>query len=415
MTEPLPRLLIAMHAYPDGGGISSIVENMVMELEGRYEIHVAIVEEREGRKKQLKLPDSQVHVLGYTNAINPLLFPASILYALRVGRFLRRVVSEVRPALLIVKDGLNLPVPGLIAVRGSGGVPLAVMDHGTLTNVHEKGWAGMVAGRLRGLKAIAFRVGFALDAPWRAIRWRLGVRMADRLWYTGVELESWFGRAGSRSERYAQVVPNDFAAPTAAERAAARREFGLGGDGDDDRIAINMVGRLDGEKGLDTVLDALDRSPLAGAELLIAGDGSLSEWVEAEIARRGLGSQVRLLGRLDRDAVGRLQHASDVHLYAGTISCGVSICLLEAMAAAVVPVVSDVPIVQTSLVGSSGWVFPAGDAAALASALAAATSMTPAERAARGAEAAERIRNGQEGEPLALLIDRLAGSGAGGR
>ncbi len=113
--------------------------------------------------------------------------------------------------------------------------------------------------------------------------------------------------------------------------------------------------------------------------------------------------------------MGRLQHASDVHLYAGTISCGVSICLLEAMAAAVVPVVSDVPIVQTSLVGSSGWVFPAGDAAALASALAAATSMTPAERAARGAEAAERIRNGQEGEPLALLIDRLAGSGAGGR
>lgn len=401
--DPLPRLLVAQGVYPDGGGISSILENLVLELEGHYEMHVAIVEERPGRAGRLRLPDSQVHVLGYSNAINPLLFPTSLAYAARVGRFLRRVVRSVQPALVVTQDGLNLPVPGLLAVRGSG-VPLAVMDHGTLTNVHEAGWSRMVARRLPAPKAVAFSAGFAADAPWRALRWRLGVRLADELWFTGEELEPWFVRAGARARRYAQLVPPDFAPPTPADRAAARRHFELGSDG----LTISMVGRLDGEKGLDTVLEAAQRAPLDGADLLVAGDGSLGAWLEAEIRRRGLSSRIRLVGRLDRDEVRRLQHASDIHLYAGTISCGISICLLEAMACGVVPVVSDVPAAQRSVVGDSGWVFEAGDADALAACLGAAVAMSPGERARRGRLAAERVRTSQQGAPLAELIAALA-------
>src|SRR5205823_10411935 len=101
LMEPrLPRLLVAQHCYPDDGGISSILENLIAELDGGWEAHVAIIEERAGRRERLPLPDAQVHVLGYSNLINPMLFPSSLAYAARVGRFLRRTVSGIRPTLL---------------------------------------------------------------------------------------------------------------------------------------------------------------------------------------------------------------------------------------------------------------------------------------------------------------------------
>ena len=87
------KLLFAVQTYPDGGGISSNLENYVAELAGKYEVHVAIVDERPGRRERLPLPDDQVHVLGYTNAINALLTPTSQLFALKVGRFLRALVG----------------------------------------------------------------------------------------------------------------------------------------------------------------------------------------------------------------------------------------------------------------------------------------------------------------------------------
>ena len=376
--SPRRVLLLVVQTYPDGGGISSILENYVAELDGPYEVHVAIVEERPGRRERLRLPEERVHVLGYSNAINPLLFPTSLAFAAAVGRFLRRAARDSGADAVIVQNALNLAVPALVATAGRP-ARAVVMDHGTLTNPHEEGWLAMILRRLPPPKAAAFRMGFALDRPWRALRWRLGVRLADQLWYTGEELEPWFRRAGARSRRYAQSVPSDFAPATARERADARARLGLAGDD----LVVNSVGRLDGEKGLDTVVDAVTalEDPGVPWRLLIAGDGSLGPWLERQIAERGLGDRVRLCGRLGRDDVRVLQHASDFHLYAGTISCGVSICLLEAMAAGVVPVVSDVPRVQRELVGDAGWVFAAGDREGLRRALQEALAAPPERRA----------------------------------
>ena len=181
-------------------------------------------------------------------------------------------------------------------------------------------------------------------------------------------------------------MPSDFWPPSRGERERARAELNL----KNDEIAVNMVGRLDGEKGLDTVVEALASLRLdgSGVVFLIAGDGSLSEWFRSRVAKLEISSAVRFLGRIDRAQVRRLQHASDYHLYAGTISCGVSICLLEAMASGVVPIASDVPRGERELIGDSGWTFPAGNAQALRSALNAALEQSgdrPKELCARSA------------------------------
>ncbi len=378
MTPQLPRLLLAVHAYPDGGGISSIVENFVIDLGRRYDVHLAIVDEQPGRRDRLVLADDHVHTLGYSEAMNPLLMPTSLIYSARVGRFLRGLVKALAPAALIVQDGLHLPFPGALATAGTA-TPLAIMDHGTLTNTYDREWQKMTIGRAATApRRAAFGLGFALDAPWRAARWRLGLRAAKGAWYVGHELEPFFGRAGGRARRYSQTVPGDFNPPTPDQRIAARQALGL----DQSAFVANVVGRLDGEKGLDLILDAAEAvaPDHPGFQLLVAGDGTLETWFADELGRRGFGDRIRMLGRLDRPGVERLHHASDLHVYAGTISCGLSMCLIEAMACGVIPLVSDVPVAQRALVADAGWVFGAGDRSELERCLREALDMPDGQR-----------------------------------
>jgi glycosyltransferase involved in cell wall biosynthesis len=175
-----------------------------------------------------------------------------------------------------------------------------------------------------------------------------------------------------------QIIPPGFEPATPSQRRAARAAFGLRGSAS----VINVVSRLDGEKGLDSILSAVAkvRTKRDDFQVLVAGDGSLSPWFASEVRRLGLGETVHMIGRIARDDVLRLHHASDFHLYAGTISCGLSICLLEAMACGVIPIVSDVPRAQRSLVGDAGWVFPAGDAHALAESIGSALLTRGAQR-----------------------------------
>lgn len=398
-------ILLVLQSYPDRGGISSILENYVSELDGPYEVHVAVVEDRPGRKERLRLPPERVHVYGYSNAINPLLFPTSVAFTARVGRWLRSLVRSVAPRALIVQDALNLGVAGAAATRGSS-TRLVVMDHGTLTNVHDDRWLPMVTERLGGAKGVLFKAGFVLDSPWRAARWRIAARRADELWYTGEELAPWFARAGTRARTYTQTVPGDFVPATDEERNSARTYFGLL----QSDVVMNMVGRLDGEKGLDTILDAIEAVIADGqtCRVLLVGDGALELWVASEVRRRGLSDVISVIGRLARPDVRRVQHASDFHLYAGTISCGVSICLLEAMASGVIPIVSDVPVAQRALVRDVGWVFPAGDAAALASAIREALTLEVAERTRMARAAVERVHTATGPSVPDLLSELLA-------
>jgi glycosyltransferase involved in cell wall biosynthesis len=397
------RILVAVNTYPDGGGIASIVENFLHTLVPRYEVHLAIVEARKGFANRLPLAREQIHELGYSNAINPLLAPFSVAYLVQTARFLRGLVSELAPRLLIVQDALNLPVPAAFAVR-SCPTKLIVMDHGTLTNAMDRDWQALMRDRLSGPKRALFRLGFAADRPWRAVRWRLGLSLADGVWFTGEELRPYAAHAGQRARVYAQIVPSDFCEPDANARSRARRALGLGAD----HTVVNMVTRLNEEKGLEAAVAAIEGQARRREDLrvMIAGDGTLRPWLEGRIAAQGLGEAVSLLGVLDRREVKRLHEASDFHLYTGTIGCGISIALLEAMACGVIPIVSDVPAAHTQLVDGAGWVFQAGDTGALKTALLAALETTSPERA-RLREVVRR-RLGEYREPSLMSLVNLA-------
>lgn len=377
-------MLVVVDLYPDGGGISAIVENCLQALGPRYDVHVAIVDEREGRRESLALPEERVHVYGSRPLLKPYIAPTSLLYSLRIGGFLRGVVRRIKPRAVLVQDGLFLPVPGLIATARTP-VKLAVMDHGTLTNTLDPEWQRVFPTQMRFPKSLVFRVGFALDRPWRELRWRLGFRHADGVWFVGEEMKPLLGPAGSRAKQYRQPIPLDFFPPTPEERSAARAEFGLG----EDDIVVNLVTRLAAEKGLPEIVEALRRVGPADERLriAIAGHGPLEQRFRADLAEAGVGGHVRILGRLGRAEVQRLHHASDFHLYAGTIGCGMSLALLEAMSTGVIPIVSDVPLQHRELAVPSGWVFPAGDATALAAALTDALACSADERRERAARA----------------------------
>jgi glycosyltransferase involved in cell wall biosynthesis len=168
------------------------------------------------------------------------------------------------------------------------------------------------------------------------------------------------------------------AAPTDAERAAARAALGLA-DGD---VAALFLGELSERKAPLHAIDAARRAAAAGAPLvlLVAGDGP-----QADAVRARASSVVRALGY--REDAGRLLLACDVFVLPSERE-GLSFAVLEAMAAGLAIVVSDGPG-NPEAVGDAGVVVPAADVAALAAALGA-LARDPAERVRLGAAARAR-------------------------
>jgi glycosyltransferase involved in cell wall biosynthesis len=142
-------------------------------------------------------------------------------------------------------------------------------------------------------------------------------------------------------------------APSAAERSAIRRELGIS---QDDVVAI-WVGSLDGRKD---PLAAVRAAREAGVTMLVVGDGPLRSQVEREA-----GERVHVLGQ--RADVPRLLAASDFYMLISRRE-GLALSLLEAMAAGLAPIVSDVPE-NVEAVGATGFVIPRGDVAGLTAAL----------------------------------------------
>ncbi|HSD50716.1 MAG TPA: glycosyltransferase, partial [Candidatus Methylomirabilis sp.] len=157
------------------------------------------------------------------------------------------------------------------------------------------------------------------------------------------------------------IDPIRFAPAPDPERA--RVEAGL------DRETVLFLGRLDGQKGLETALAAWTqvtaRRPTA--RLSIAGDGPLRPVLEARARELGLGNTVQFLGlRPDPE---RLLRASQVFMLPSR-SEGMSNSLLGAMATGVGCVATRVGGNSELLEhGVNGLLIPPGDAVALAEAV----------------------------------------------
>lgn len=169
--------------------------------------------------------------------------------------------------------------------------------------------------------------------------------------------------------------------PTPADRRRARSLLAL----DDDALVIGTVARLDPVKDLRSLFEAfaLVRQSLPTARLLVVGDGPERGALESRAADADLAGSVRFLGM--RADVKALLPAADLYVNS-SISEGISLTILEAMACGV-------PVVATS-VGGTPEVLDAG-----------AGVLVPARHPQRLAEAIVRLA----AAPAARA--RLAGHG----
>jgi glycosyltransferase involved in cell wall biosynthesis len=170
----------------------------------------------------------------------------------------------------------------------------------------------------------------------------LGVRQPIEMLPTGVDLD--------------RFRPGD--------RASARRSLGLGTE---DRVLL-YVGRLDREKNLEFLLDAVARVKAPRIRLLLVGRGTQTAALRRAAATTGLGSRVELRGGSPPAGLPTYYHAADAFVFASTSETQ-GLAVLEAMACglAVVAVrASGIEEIVTD--GVSGLLVPE-DAAAFAGAV----------------------------------------------
>ncbi len=146
-----------------------------------------------------------------------------------------------------------------------------------------------------------------------------------------------------------------------AGKAEARSRLGLPLD----RAIVGAAGRLEEVKGQDVLLRALALLP--GVLLVLAGDGSQAEAFQALAVDLDIAERVMFLGyRSDMEVV---YPAFDVVALPSRAE-GLPLSVLEAQACDIPVVASDVGSVREGLAPGASRLVPAGDAPALASALA---------------------------------------------
>jgi glycosyltransferase involved in cell wall biosynthesis len=123
---------------------------------------------------------------------------------------------------------------------------------------------------------------------------------------------------------------------------------------------ILCVGRLDTEKGHDTLLRAISLIP--DTVLVLVGEGPLLKQLRGLVDKLDIASRVRFLGK--RTDVPQLLKAADIYVQPSRWE-GFGIAALEAMAAGKPIVASDVPGLA-QVVGDAGLFFSPGDARQLA-------------------------------------------------
>jgi glycosyltransferase-like protein len=211
--------------------------------------------------------------------------------------------------------------------------------------------------------------------------------------------EPWVERLRAEFGVTAEVVPNGvdprrFRPPRDdQERARERANADLG-----DRLAVLTVGGIEPRKGSLTLLEAFaqlrrrvpERDPL----LLIAGGVTLFDYrhererFDARARELGVTEHVRVLG--PQPSLEGLFRAADVFAFP-SVKEGFGLVALEALAAGLPVVASDLDVFQTFLTdGESALLTPVGDADALAAALARAEALRP-RLAAGGRRVVERF------------------------
>lgn len=225
---------------------------------------------------------------------------------------------------------------------------------------------------------------------------RFSVRCNRRIRYYAISdcvADLWVRYSGTSPchvRRIYNGIPDDcFAA--SRDRPGVRRELGLPPDA---RLAL-YVGRLAAYKGIDTLLDALgpvlERKNLfllyvGLPDLYVSGTGTMLRQMEQRIAEENWGDRVRFLGY--RQDIPRLMASADVLVHPTRME-GFGLTLVEAMAAGLPVVASNVEGIPEVLAGTDCLMVPPDDPEALREAVSKTLNRAP-EEAARVIEKARR-------------------------
>jgi phosphatidyl-myo-inositol dimannoside synthase len=103
-------------------------------------------------------------------------------------------------------------------------------------------------------------------------------------------------------------IPKIGAGDRADARAELVRRLGL----DSERLIVMTLGRLVRRKGVDWFVENVMPQVTRDATYLVAGEGPLSEEIEAAVARSGTAASIRLLGRVDAELRELLLRGADI-------------------------------------------------------------------------------------------------------
>jgi len=220
-------------------------------------------------------------------------------------------------------------------------------------------------------------------------------RRAGRIWGPGL--------AAAEHHREVVYYGIDLDEFDGGEREAYRAKLGL----HPDTFAVLFAGRIVEQKQPDVAIRVIhslmiQHGNTLNIHLLVAGDGPLLDRMKKYSRQNGLTAQVTFLGIVNQVNMRGVMAASDVFFMPSKME-GLAIALLEAVAAGLVPVVSDVGGQGEVVVDGTGYLVPAHNTRAMVKALAAAA----ANRSTRRAMVAAGRRHLQEEFSQERMASRL--------
>jgi glycosyltransferase involved in cell wall biosynthesis len=183
-------------------------------------------------------------------------------------------------------------------------------------------------------------------------------------------------------------------------RQEARRRLGLA----DERFVLGCLARLEEQKGHRYLLEALAKVS-ANVHVLIAGDGRLRQALETQAKQLGIAERVSFLGT--RRDVADILAALDAYVMPSLWE-GLSLAMLEAMAAQLPVIASDVGGVS-QVAADGAWCLrvPPADVPALAAAIGRLATESTERRAALGEQARRRVEAAFSLEAMLRRLTRI--------
>ena len=314
------------HAFAVGGA-EEMVLNLVRHLPDRFEPVVCCINHAGPIGEEIRRTGVPVAVLGLTPGLRHPWHVAGI----------RRYLRETRPA-IVHTFLLTASLYGRLAAMLEH-VPIVI---GTEVNIYE---------RKRRHHVLAERM--LMSKTDRVIVSANSVRdfYVDQIHADPAKIDVLYNAVDWKSIQASKT------------RADVRASLGLRPEA---KVA-GVIARLTEQKGHRFLLQAMTTPALADLQLVIVGDGDLRDVLKSEAGDLGIASRVHFLGA--RRDLGDLLAALDVFVMPSLWE-GLPLSMILAMGAALPVVATEVAGIPEIVVdGETGWLVPAGNSLALATAL----------------------------------------------